>query len=68
VRKLLSGRGVPSDRVVVQTAQTLTPGAKYVVRVRRAINLSGVAGDAVGVVEIPVPKPVLRDTTKAKSP
>jgi hypothetical protein len=68
VRKLLSTRGVPYDRVVVQTAQTLTPGAKYLVRVRGAINLSGVAADGVGVIEIPVPKPAPKDTTKAKSP
>ena len=68
VRKLLSQRPVPYDRLVVQTAPPLTPGAKYLVRVRRAINLSGVAADGVGVVEIPVPKPAPRDTTKAKAP
>jgi len=59
---------VPYDRVVVQTARPLTPSAKYLVRVRGAINLSGVAADGVGVVEIPVPKPAPRDTTKAKRP
>ena len=64
VRKLLAQRPVPYDRLVVQTAQLLTPGAKYLVRVRGAINLSGVATDGLGVVEIPVP----RDTTKAKRP
>ena len=68
VRKLLSQRPVPYDRLVVQTAQSLTPGAKYLVRVHGAINLSGVAADGVGVVEIPVPKPATRDTTKAKAP
>jgi hypothetical protein len=68
VRKLLSQRPVPYDRLVVQTAQLLTPGAKYLVRVRGAISLSGVGGDGVGVVEIPVPKPAPRDTTKAKAP
>ena len=68
VRKLLAQRPVPYDRVVVQTARPLTPGAKYLVRVRGAINLSGVAADGVGVVEIPVPKPAPRDTTKAKRP
>jgi hypothetical protein len=66
VRKLLSQRPVPYDRLVVQTAQPLTPGAKYLVRVRGAINLSGVAGDGLGVVEIPVPKPAPRDSAKAK--
>ena len=68
VLKLLSQRPVPYDRLVVQTAQSLTPGAKYLVRVHGAINLSGVAADGVGVVEIPVPKPATRDTTKAKAP
>ncbi|HVH68089.1 MAG TPA: Ig-like domain-containing protein [Gemmatimonadales bacterium] len=67
VRKLLSARRVPYDHVVVQTGQTLTPGAKYLVRVHRAINLSGVPGDGVGVIEIPVPKPAPKDTTKARS-
>jgi len=68
VRKLLSQRPVPYDRLVVQTARPLAPSAKYLVRVRGAFNLSGVAADAVGVVEIPVPKPASRDTTKAKAP
>jgi len=68
VRKLLSQRPVPYDRLVVQTARPLTPGAKYLVRVRAAVGLSGVAGDGVGVVQIPVPKPAPRDTTKAKTP
>jgi hypothetical protein len=68
VRKLLAQRPVPYDRLVVRTGQVLTPGAKYLVRVHGAINLSGVAADGVGVVEIPVPKPAPRDTTKAKTP
>jgi len=59
---------VPYDRLVVQTAKLLTPGAKYLVRVHGAINLSGVATDGLAVVEIPVPKPAPRDTTKAKKP
>ena len=68
VRKLLAQRSVPYERLVVQTTQLLTPGAKYLVRVRGAISLSGVAGDGVGVIEIPVPKPLPRDTTKTKRP
>jgi len=66
VRKLLAQRPVPYDRVVVQTAQPLAPGGKYLVRVRGATNLSGVAADAQGVLVVPVPKPVTRDTTKAR--
>ena len=66
IRRVLAQRPVPYDRLVVQTAQLLAPGAKYLVRVRGAVGLSGVAADAVGVIEIPVPKPAPRDTTKAK--
>jgi len=66
VRKLLSERPVPYDRVVVQTAQPLAPGGKYLVRVRGATNLSGVAADGQGVLVVPVPKPVPADTTKTR--
>ena len=67
VRKLLAERPVPYDRVVVQTVQPLAPGGKYLVRVRGATNLSGVAADAQGVLVVPVPKPApVPDTTKAR--
>ena len=66
VRKLLAQRPVPYDRFVVQTAQPLAPGGKYLVRVRGATNLSGVAANGQGVLVVPVPKPVTRDTTKAR--
>src|SRR5207245_10485266 len=49
VRKLLKQRPVPSDRLVVQTAQPLTPGGKSLVRVRGARALSGAAPAAQGV-------------------
>jgi hypothetical protein len=69
VRQLLSRRPVPYDRVIVQTAQVLTPGAKYLVRVRGATNLTGAAADGQGVLVVPIPKPVASDTTKSpKSP
>ena len=68
VRKLLSERPVPYDRLVVQTTQPLAPGAKYLVRVRGATNLSGVAADGQGVLVVPVPKPAppATDTSKAR--
>ena len=66
VRKLLSERPVPYDRFVVQTVQPLAPGGKYLVRVRGATNLSGVAADGQGVLVVPVPKPVPADTTKTR--
>lgn len=68
VRQLLSGRPVPYDRLVVQTVQVLAPGTKYLVRVRRATNLNGVAADGQGVLVVPIPKPVARDTAKARLP
>jgi hypothetical protein len=68
VRQLLSRRPVPYDRLVVQTVPVLAPGAKYLVRVRGATNLSGVTADGQGVLVVPVPKPVARDTSKARLP
>jgi Bacterial Ig-like domain len=66
--RLLQQRPVPSERLVVQTAVALTPGAKYLVRVRGATNLNGATADAQGVLVVPVPpKPAVRDTTKAKA-
>jgi len=68
VRKLVSERPVPYDRLVVQTTQPLAPGGKYLVRVRGATNLSGVSADGQGVLVVPVPKPAPppTDTTKAR--
>jgi hypothetical protein len=68
VRQRLSRRPVPYDRLVVQTVPVLAPGAKYLVRVRGATNLSGVTADGQGVLVVPVPKPVARDTSKARLP
>jgi len=68
IRQLLKQRPVPSDRLVVQTAQPLAPDKKYLIRVRDATNLNGaVAAEAHGVLTVPVPKPVpaARDTTRA---
>ena len=68
IRQLLKQRLVPSDRLVVQAAQPLEPGKKYLIRVRDATNLSGaVAAEAHGVLTVPVPKPAPapRDTTRA---
>lgn len=66
VRKLLGQRPVPYDRVVVQVEKPLAAGAKYLVRVH-STNLSGVSGNAQGVLVVPVPKPPA-DTTKKKAP
>jgi len=65
VRKLLAQRPVPYDRMVVQVATPLTPGAKYLVRVH-STNLNGASASAQGVLVVPVPKPPA-DTTKKKA-
>lgn len=64
IGKLLRQRPVPYDRLVVETTHLLTPGTKYLVRVRGARNLNGAAADAQGVLTVPVPKPAPRDSTK----
>jgi hypothetical protein len=70
IRQLLRLRPVPTDRWVARAGTALTPGGKYLVRVRGATNLSGVAADGQAVLAVPVPKerPVHRDTTRAIPP
>jgi hypothetical protein len=67
-RRLLARRPVPYDRLVVQTERPLTPGTKYLVRVRGATNLTGVAADAQGVLTVPEPKAGARDSTPSAPP
>ena len=71
LRQLLAGRPAPSDRRVVLLERALAPGARYLVRVRGAVNLNGAAADGQAVFETakearpdssaapgrPVPKP-----------
>lgn len=70
IRQLLGLRPVPTDRWVVRAGAALTPGAKYLVRVHGATNLSGVAADGQAVLAVPVPKeqPAHRDSTRAAPP
>jgi Big-like domain-containing protein len=69
IRQLLRQRPVPTDRWVARAGTVLTPGGKYLVRVRGATNLSGVAADAQAVLAVPVPKPPAHgDTTRAIPP
>ena len=63
-RRMLGQRPVPFDRIVVQAARPLAPGAKYLVRVRGATNLAGATADGQAVLTLPVPK-AARDTTKS---
>jgi hypothetical protein len=70
IRQLLRQRPVPTDRWVARAGTTLTPGAKYLVRVQGAANLSGAAADGQAVLSVPVPKepPARKDTTRAAPP
>jgi hypothetical protein len=63
--QLLRHRPVPTDRFVARATKPLTPGAKYLVRVRGALNLSGRLGDGQQVFEVPARKPP-PDSTRAK--
>jgi hypothetical protein len=59
---------VPTDGYTGQAAHRLTPGGKYLVRVRGATNLTGHTGEGQAVLLEPLPKPLpkkpaARDTT-----
>ena len=68
IRQLLRQRPAPSDRFVARAVPQLTPGAKYLVRVRGATNLTGAAADGQAVLQVPkpAPSPPARDTTRAR--
>ncbi len=69
IRALLRTRPVPTDGYTGQAVHPLTPGGKYLVRVRGVTNLTGHVGEkgqAVLLVPLPKPlpkKPAARDTT-----
>ncbi len=62
VRRLLSKRPVPFDKVVLRFPSALAPETRYVIRVHGAVNLNGAAGD--GQVVVLTPKRVAPDTTR----
>ena len=63
LRRLLSLRPAPFDKVVLRFTQPLKPETRYVIRVRGAVNLNGAAGDGQVVVLTPKPpEPVKADT------
>lgn len=67
LRQLLAGRPAPSDRRVVLLDRALAPGARYLVRVRGAVNLSGAAADGQAVFETPKPAAVPDSTARPDS-
>jgi hypothetical protein len=77
LRRLLSQRPVPTDRIVVRVDKPLTPGQHYLARVRGLRSLSGVNGDVQAVLSVPKappppppshpsPKAGARDTTRVR--
>lgn len=69
IRELLRQRPVPTDRWVARAGVKFTPGGKYLVRVRGATNLNGVAADGQAVLAVPVSKePERGDTSRALPP
>jgi Bacterial Ig-like domain len=70
IRQLLRLRPVPTDRWVARAGAVLIPGRKYLVRVRGAANLNGVAADGQAVLTVPIPKPPAAkgDATRTKPP
>jgi hypothetical protein len=74
LRALLRRRPVPVDRAIVRVAGKLTPGAKYLVRVRGARNLNGAVADGDAVLSVPLPPPpppppaAPRDTAARRPP
>jgi hypothetical protein len=65
VRQLLSQRPIPSDRIVIRPVHPLKRETRYLVRVTGATNLIGKKGD--GEIGFTVPKPIARDTTRARA-
>jgi hypothetical protein len=71
LRKLLSQRPIPTDRIVIRVGKPLVPNTRYHILVRGLRNLNGVIGDAQAVLTVPKPpppprpKPAARDTTRA---
>jgi len=65
LKQLLAQRPIPSDKIVVRLRQRLRPDTRYLVRITGATNLIGKKGD--GDIGFTVPKPVARDTTRARA-
>ena len=75
LRRLLSQRPVPTDRIVIRVDKPLTPAHHYLARLRGLRSLSGVTGDAQAVLSVPKappppppppPKAGARDTTRVR--
>ena len=64
--RTLTGRPPLFDRLVVRVPKPWTPGARLVLEIRGVRNITGVAGNAVGVVAVPEkPKASPKDSLRA---
>jgi Big-like domain-containing protein len=68
VRRLLSQRPVPFDKVVLRFPRPLAPETRYVIRVHGAVNLNGAAADGQVVVLTPKPPPPAKADTTSHAP
>lgn len=53
----LTSRPPLTDQLVIRPAEPWRPGGRYTVEIRGVRNVTGVAGDVVGVLAIPEPPP-----------
>ena len=64
--EVLTSRPPLFDRLVLRVPRPWAPGARLVLEIRGVRNVTGVLGDAVGVIAVPEkPKPTARDTSRA---
>jgi hypothetical protein len=68
LRRLLTQRPVPFDRLVLRFAQPLKAETRYVIRVHGAVNLNGAAGDGQVTVLTPKPAPPAPPDTTHRAP
>ena len=65
----LTSRPPLYDRLVLRVPRPWAPGSRLALEVRGVKNVSGVAGNAVGVVAVPEkPKPEAKDSVKGRQP
>jgi hypothetical protein len=67
LRRLLSERPIPNDRLVIRVVAPLKTSTKYYIRIQGTENLNGAFADPVAVLSIPEPKKIVpADTAKVK--
>jgi Big-like domain-containing protein len=62
----LTARPPLYDRLVLRVPRPWAPGSRLVLEIRGVRNITGVAGNPVGVVAVPKPEPLPRDSLRAR--